>query len=64
VAGAGTGSLLSTDVVAKTIKPHNGAIEVTRLNIDDSKIVDSPNKTELIQKINQAFDFGRQRSWF
>ena len=64
VAGAGTGSLLSTDVVAKTTKPHNGAIDVTRLNIDDSKIVDSPNKTELIQKINQAFDFGRQRSWF
>lgn len=64
VAGAATGSILSTDVVTKTLKPHNGFVEVKRLDIDESIIKESSNHSQLIQRINMAFDFGRERNWF
>jgi O-succinylbenzoate synthase len=64
VAGAGTGSILSTDVVAHTLRAHNGFIEIKRLEVDDSKVTESPNQKELIQKLNMSFDFGRERNWF
>jgi len=64
VAGAGTGSILSTDVVAQTLRAHNGFIEVKRLEVDESKVTESPNHKELIQKLNMSFDFGRERNWF
>jgi hypothetical protein len=64
VAGAGTGSILSTDVVAQTLRAHNGFIEIKRLEVDDSKVTESPNQKELIQKLNMSFDFGRERNWF
>ena len=64
VAGAGTGSILSTDVVTQTLRAHNGFIEIKRLEVDDSKITESPNQKELIQRLNMSFDFGRERNWF
>jgi O-succinylbenzoate synthase len=64
VAGAGTGSILSTDVVTQTLRAHNGFIEIKRLEVDDSKVTESPNQKELIQKLNMSFDFGRERNWF
>lgn len=62
--GAGTGSILSTDVVAQTLRAHNGFIEIKRLEVDDSKVTESPNQRELIQRLNLSFDFGRERNWF
>lgn len=64
VAGAGTGSILSTDVVTQTLKAHNGLIEIKRLEVDESKVTKSPNHEELIQRLNVSFDFGRERNWF
>lgn len=64
VAGAGTGSLLATDVVQKTLKPHNGVVDVLRLDIDEQVILKSSNDGELRNKISEAFDFGRERGWF
>jgi len=64
VAGAGTGSILSTDVVTETLKAHNGVIEIKRLEVDESKIKESPNQNELVQRLNMSFDFGRERNWF
>jgi O-succinylbenzoate synthase len=64
VAGAGTGSILSTDVVTQTLRAHNGFIVIKRLEVDDSKVTESPNQKELIQKLNMSFDFGRERNWF
>lgn len=64
VAGAGTGSILSTDVVTQTLRAHNGVIEVKRLEVDESKINESPNQRELIQRLEASFDFGRERNWF
>jgi O-succinylbenzoate synthase len=64
VAGAGTGSILSTDVVTETLKAHNGVIEIKRLEVDKSKIKESPNQHELVQRLNMSFDFGRERNWF
>ena len=64
VAGAGTGTMLRSDVVAKTVKPHNGVIDVERLDIDEGRVFESPNREELLQRINQAFDYGRERKWF
>ena len=64
VAGAGTGSILSTDVVTQTLRAHNGVIEIKRLEVDESKVTDSPNQEELIKRLNLSFDFGRERNWF
>ena len=64
VAGAGTGSILSTDVVTQTLRAHNGVIEIKRLEVDESKVTESPNQEELIQRLNMSFDFGRERNWF
>lgn len=64
VAGAGTGSILSTDVVSKTLRAHNGVIEIERLDVDESKVAESPNQEELIQRLNLSFDLGRERNWF
>jgi o-succinylbenzoate synthase len=64
VAGAGTGSILSTDVVTETLRAHNGVIEIKRLEVDESKVTDSPNQEELIKRLNLSFDFGRERNWF
>ena len=64
VAGAGTGSILSTDVVTQTLRAHNGVIEIKRLEVDESKVSESPNQEELIKKLNMSFDFGRERNWF
>lgn len=64
VAGAGTGSMLRSDVVTKTVKPHNGVIDVERLDIDESRVFESPNRDELLQRISQAFDYGKERNWF
>ena len=64
VAGAGTGSMLRSDVVTKTVKPHNGVIDVERLDIDESRVFESPNRDELLQRIRQAFDYGKERNWF
>jgi o-succinylbenzoate synthase len=64
VAGAGTGSILSTDVVSQTLRAHNGVIEIKRLEVDESKVTESPNQEELIQRLNLSFDFGRERNWF
>ena len=57
VAGAGTGSILSTDVVTQTLRAHNGFIEIKRLEVDESKVTESPNQEELIQRLNLSFDF-------
>ena len=64
VAGAGTGSILSTDVVTQTLRAHNGVIEIKRLEVDESNVTESPNQKELIQRLNMSFDFGRERNWF
>lgn len=64
VAGAGTGSMLRSDVVTKTVKPHNGVIDVERLDIDESRVFESPNRNELLQRISQTFDYGKERNWF
>jgi O-succinylbenzoate synthase len=64
VAGAGTGSILSTDVVTQTLRAHNGVIEIRRLEVDESKVTESPIQEELIQRLNMSFDFGRERNWF
>jgi O-succinylbenzoate synthase len=64
VAGAGTGSILSTDVVTQTLRAHNGFVEVKRLEVDESKVTESPNQKELIKKLDMSFDFGRERNWF
>ena len=64
VAGAGTGTMLRSDVVTKTVKPHNGVIDVERLDIDESRVFESPNRDELLQRISQAFDYGKERNWF
>jgi o-succinylbenzoate synthase len=64
VAGAGTGSMIRSDVVTKTVKPHNGVIDVEKLDIDESRVFESPNRNELLQRISQAFDYGKERNWF
>jgi o-succinylbenzoate synthase len=64
VAGAGTGSMLRSDVVTKTVKPHNGVIDVEKLDIDESRVFESPNRNKLLQRISQAFDYGKERNWF
>jgi O-succinylbenzoate synthase len=64
VAGAGTGSILSTDVVTQTLRAHNGVIEIKRLEVDESRVTESPNQKELIHRLNMSFDFGRERNWF
>lgn len=64
VAGGGTGSILSTDVVSKSVKPHNGVIEVTRFDADEKVFTESPNKINLLKKLNEAFYYGRERGWF
>lgn len=63
-AGVGTGMLLKNDVTTSSIVPVNGLVEVKRLNVDLDKIVESPNKNELVKKINECFDFGRNNGWF
>ena len=57
VAGAGTGSILSTDVVTQTLRAHNGVIEIKRLEVDESNVTESPNQKELIQRLMQLFAF-------
>jgi O-succinylbenzoate synthase len=64
VSGAGTGSMIRSDVVTKTVKPHNGVIDVEKLDIDESRVFESPNRNELLQRISQAFDYGKERNWF
>jgi O-succinylbenzoate synthase len=64
VAGAGTGSILSTDVVTQTLRAHNGVIEIKRLEVDESNVTESPNQKEWIPRLNRSFDFGRERNWF
>jgi hypothetical protein len=56
--------MLRSDVVTKTVKPHNGVIDVERLDIDESRVFESPNRDELLQRISQAFDYGKERNWF
>lgn len=63
-AGVGTGMLLKNDVTTSSILPINGLVEVKKLSIDKNLIVESPNKNELIKKINDCFDFGRNSGWF
>ena len=64
VAGVGTGMLLKNDVTSNSILPENGLVEVKRLNIDEDKIVESSNRNELIKKLYDCFDFGRNHGWF
>lgn len=64
VAGVGTGMLLKNDVTSNSILPANGLVEVKRLNIVEDKIVESSNSNELIKKLNDCFDFGRNNGWF
>lgn len=63
-AGVGTGMLLKNDVTTSSILPINGLVEVKKVSIDQNIIVESPNKNELIKKINDCFDFGRNSGWF
>ena len=63
-AGVGTGMLLKNDVTASSILPTDGLVDVKRLSVDIKNIVESPNKNELIQKLNECFDFGRNNGWF
>jgi O-succinylbenzoate synthase len=63
-AGAGTGSLLKTDVVSQTLKAHDGYVLVQRMNLDESKLVPSTNEKELNLKLNEAFDYGHDLGWF
>lgn len=63
-AGVGTGMLLKNDVTTSSILPINGLVEVKKVSIDKNIIVESPNKNELIKKINDCFDFGRNSGWF
>ena len=56
--------LLSNDVTTSSIVPVNGLVEVKRLNVDLDKIVESPNENELVKKINECFDLGRNNGWF
>jgi len=63
-AGVGTGMLLKNDVTTNSILPINGLVEVKKVSIDLNIIVESPNKNELIKKINDCFDFGRNSGWF
>ncbi len=64
VCGAGTGALLLTDVVSKTLKPKNGKVEVIKLDLDESKLQQSPNEKELFKKMNECYDFGKVEGWF
>jgi len=64
LAGVGTGILLKNDVVTNPVVPINGLVEVKRMSVDKNIIVESPNKNELIKKINDYFDFGRNKGWF
>jgi hypothetical protein len=50
--------------VTQTLRAHNGFIGIKRLEVDESKVTESPNYKELIQKLNMSFDFGRERNWF
>jgi hypothetical protein len=63
-AGVGTGMLLKNDVVTNPVVPINGLVEVKRMSVDKNIIVESPNKNELIKKLNDCFDFGRNNGWF
>ncbi len=63
-AGVGTGMLLKNDVTTNSTLPINGLVEVKRVSIDKNIIFESPNKNELIKKINDCFDFGRNSGWF
>jgi O-succinylbenzoate synthase len=63
-AGVGTGMLLKNDVTTSSILPVNGFVDVKRLSIDLDKIVESPIKNELVEKVNQCFDFGKKNGWF
>jgi hypothetical protein len=50
--------------VTETLRAHNGVIEIKRLEVDESKVTDSPNQEELIKRLNLSFGFGRERNWF
>lgn len=63
-AGVGTGMLLKNDVTTNSTLPINGLVGVKKVSIDKNIIVESPNKNELIKKINDCFDFGRNSGWF
>ncbi|MFZ9797046.1 MAG: enolase C-terminal domain-like protein [Candidatus Nanopelagicales bacterium] len=63
-AGVVTGMLLKNDVTTSSVLPINGLVDVKRLSVDIENIVGSPNKNELIQKLNECFDFGRNNGWF
>jgi hypothetical protein len=51
-------------VTTSSVLPINGLVDVKRLSVDIENIVGSPNKNELIQKLNECFDFGRNNGWF
>lgn len=64
VAGVGTGLLLKNDVTSESIVPVGGFVDVKRLPVEINNLVESPNKKQMLHKIDECFNFGRNKGWF